>query len=145
MRLDSLERYGGRAREVILELVDRYKMAGIDEITDPRVFRTPPFDRTGPTKKIWYYELQGNYTKANPVKDEDLVDCFEKWKSREISENSWIVPVKEIIERDYDLTARNPNRKKEIVYPEPEELVESVLEKERQILEILQELRELLR
>ena len=54
------------------------------------------------------------------------------------------MPVKEIIERDYDLTARNPNREKEIAYPKPKELVGSVLEKERQILEILQELRELL-
>jgi len=102
------------------------------------------FDRTGPTKEIWYYELQGNYTKANPVKDEDLADCFEKWKNREISENSWIVPVKEVIERDYDLTARNPNREKEVIYPEPEELVESVFEKEKQILRILKELRSIL-
>jgi len=103
------------------------------------------FDRTGTTKEIWYYELQGNYTKANPVKDEDLVDCFEKWKNREISENSWIVPVREVIERDYDLTARNPNREKEIVYPDPEELVKRVLEKERRILEMLEELKQLLR
>ena len=59
-------------------------------------------------------------------------------------ENSWIVPVKEVIERDYDLTARNPNREKEVIYPEPEELVESVFEKEKQILRILKELRSIL-
>ena len=52
MKKEILERYGGRAREVILELVDRYKMAGIDEITDPRVFRTPPFDRMGALKGV---------------------------------------------------------------------------------------------
>lgn len=106
------------------------------------------FDRTGPTKEIWYYELippsGTNYTKANPVKDEDLLDCFKKWKNREISENSWIVSIEEIKKRDYDLTARNPNKKEEVSYLEPEEIVESVLEKEKQILEILEELRNVL-
>jgi len=106
------------------------------------------FDKTGPTKEIWYYELippnRENYTKANPVKDEHLIDCYEKWKNREVSENSWIVPIEEIIERDYDLTARNPNKKQETVYVEPEELVESILEKERRILEILEEFRNIL-
>jgi type I restriction enzyme M protein len=106
------------------------------------------FDKTGPTKEIWYYELiplnRENYTKANPVKDEHLIDCYEKWKNKEVSENSWIVPIEEIRERDYDLTARNPNKKQESLYVEPEELVESILEKERQILEILEEFRNIL-
>jgi len=101
------------------------------------------FDKTGPTKEIWYYELNPppgtKYTKANPVRDEDLVDCYEKWKNREVSENSWIVSIEEIKERDYDLTARNPNTVEKVSYPEPEELVQSVLEKERQILKILEE------
>ena len=52
MKKEILERYGGHAREVILELVDRYKMAGIDEITDPKVFRTPPFDKMGALKGV---------------------------------------------------------------------------------------------
>ena len=102
------------------------------------------FDKTEPSKEIWYYELQGDYTKANPVKDEDLIDCFEKWKKREVSENSWIVSAEEIRERDYDLTARNPSRKEEVIYQEPEKLVESVLEREREILEILEEFRNML-
>lgn len=102
------------------------------------------FDKKGPTREIWYYELQGDYTKANPVKDQDLVDCFEKWKDQETSENSWTVSINEIKERNYDLTARNPNIKEEISYPEPEELVESVLEKERQILATLKEFHDIL-
>lgn len=48
------------------------------------------------------------------------------------------------MKRDYDLTARNPNRRQEASYVEPEELVESILEKERQILEILEEFRSIL-
>jgi len=106
------------------------------------------FDRTGPTKEIWYYEHippgGKKYTKANTITDEDLTDCYEKWKNRKVSENSWIVSIEEIRERDYDLTARNPNKKQETVYTEPEELVESILEKEKQILEILEEFRNIL-
>ena len=106
------------------------------------------FDKTGPTKEIWYYELLPppgtKYTKANPVRDEDLVDCFEKWKDRKISESSWIVPIEEIINNDYNLTAKNPSKIEEISYPEPEELVESIFENEKQILEVLQELRDVL-
>lgn len=52
LRKEFLEKYGPNAREVILELVDRYKIAGIDEITDPRVFRTPPFDKMGALKGV---------------------------------------------------------------------------------------------
>ncbi|RLF03383.1 MAG: N-6 DNA methylase [Thermoprotei archaeon] len=102
------------------------------------------FDKGGPTREIWYYEVQGKFTKANPIRDEDLIDCYEKWKNREVSENSWIVSIEEIKERDYDLTARNPHKKEEEVYLEPEELIESVLEKEAQILKILNELRDIL-
>ena len=102
------------------------------------------FDKTGPTKEVWYYELQGEYTKANPVKDEDLIDCFEKWKNREISDNSWIVSIDEIRERDYDLTARNPNIKQELICINPEELVKSILDKERRIIAVLEEFQNIL-
>jgi type I restriction enzyme M protein len=106
------------------------------------------FDRTGPTKEIWYYEHvppEGKkYTKANPITDEDLKDCYEKWKKREISENSWVVPVEEIVKRSYDLTAKNPNRREEFEYKSPEELVASVIEKERAILKIAEEIQNLL-
>lgn len=103
------------------------------------------FEKTGPTKEIWYYELQGDYTKAKPIKDEDLVDCFEKWKDRKTSNNSWVVSAEEIVNNGYDMTAKNPNRKKEAKYSEPKELVEGVLEKEKQIMDLLGEFRDILR
>ena len=106
------------------------------------------FDRTGPTKEIWFYEHvpaeDKKYTKANPITDEDLKDCFDKWKKREISENSWVMSVEEIIKKGYDLTAKNPNRKEEAEYKSPEELIASVLEKEKTILEIAEEVQNLL-
>src|SRR2546422_4306067 len=44
---EMLEKFGSNARDVMIELVDRYRLFGIDEITTPKVFETPPFDNMG--------------------------------------------------------------------------------------------------
>lgn len=68
---------------------------------------------------------------------------YEKWKTHLASENLWIEPVEEIIKRDYDLTAKNPNRKEEYEHRPPQELVASS-EKEQKIASILKEIESLL-
>lgn len=100
------------------------------------------FERPGPTNTIWYYELLPpadleKYTKGKPIQDEHFNDCRAKWRDRAISEQSWIVPVEKIVENGYDLTAKNPNRAKDVEHRSPEELVAGILEKEQQITEIL--------
>jgi len=110
------------------------------------------FDKKAKTKEIWYYDFAGysedvlkkKYTKANPVIDEDFKDCYKKWKNREISKYSWFVPVEEVIKRGYDLTTRNPNKKEEYEYEPPQVLVSKIMEKEKRISEILDELYEAL-
>jgi len=106
------------------------------------------FERPGPTKEIWYYELNPppgvKYTKAHPIKDEHLEDVYQKWKDRAVSDNSWIVPAEEIVKTGYDLTAKNPHRKDEHKHRAPGELVAGVLEKEKAITKILEELQGLL-
>ena len=52
MRKEFFEKYGTKAREVLFELVDRYRIAGIDEIVNWKVFKTPPFDKMGALKGI---------------------------------------------------------------------------------------------
>jgi len=106
------------------------------------------FDRKGPTREIWYYEHNPpegkKYTKVNVITDEDLADCFEKWKKHEASENSWTVAVQDVVKNGYDLTARNPNRKEDLEHRPPEELVADAIEKENRILGILEEVRTLI-
>ncbi|MGQ9497687.1 MAG: type I restriction-modification system subunit M [Desulfotomaculales bacterium] len=119
------------------------------------------FERPGPTKEIWYYELplpEGlkKFSKGSPIQDEHFDEARRLWKAwdayrkgqgpREacLSERSWIVPVQEIKQRGYDLTARNPNRKDAEALSSPAEIVASLLEREREILSILEELDELL-
>jgi type I restriction enzyme M protein len=102
------------------------------------------FDKNGQTKKIWYYELippnGKNYTKIKPIKDSDLLECFEKLRHKEVSTNSWFVDVDEIVDNDCDLTAKNPNKKDTVQYRSPNELISSVLEKEKQIQRILEDI-----
>lgn len=119
------------------------------------------FERPGPTKEVWYYELplpEGlkKFSKGSPIQDEHFDEARRLWKAWDayrhgrgerhfaLSENSWIVPVEEIKARGYDLTARNPNRTETETLPPPMEIVASLLEREREILSIVEELDELL-
>ncbi|RMH21471.1 MAG: SAM-dependent DNA methyltransferase [Gammaproteobacteria bacterium] len=119
------------------------------------------FERPGPTREVWFYELplpEGlkKFSKGSPIQDEHFEEARRLWKAwdayrkgqgpREdsLSERSWIVPVEEIKERSYDITARNPNRKERETLPPPMEIVASLLEREREILSIVEDLDELL-
>jgi superfamily II DNA or RNA helicase len=103
------------------------------------------FDKSGPTKEIWYYELLPpngkNYSKVNLITDEELEDCFEKSKTKPTSENSWTVSAKQIIENNYVMTSNNPNRKQtDLEQASTENIIADVLEKERSIQSILEEM-----
>jgi type I restriction enzyme M protein len=103
------------------------------------------FEKTGPTKEIWYYEIQPpkgmkNFTKTRPMRDEDWQDCYEKWKKKEISENSWIVKIEEIDKETYELTPRNPNKLKKKEYRAPKEILKEVLREENEVISLLEEL-----
>jgi len=68
------------------------------------------FNKNGPTEKIWYYDMQRpegeHYTKVRTMTDLDLKDCYGKWNKKSISKNSWMEDVSELVNRNYDLTAK---------------------------------------
>ncbi len=105
------------------------------------------FQRGGPTRETWYYELQPpagkRFTKGNPIRDADLDELRRLWEARPATERSWTVPAAEIAARGYDLTARNPNRPADAAQRSPDELIASALGKERQIAALLEEMQTL--
>ncbi|MBM4305224.1 MAG: SAM-dependent DNA methyltransferase [Deltaproteobacteria bacterium] len=118
------------------------------------------FQRPGPTRETWYYELplpEGlkKFSKGGPIQDEHFAEPRELWQAwdayrrgrnakPEATERSWIVTADDIKARGYDLTARNPNRREGEQLPSPMEIVASLMEKEREILSIIEELDDLL-
>jgi len=107
------------------------------------------FDRNGPTEEIWYYEQplsegRKNYTKTKPMRYEELADCLAWWKNREEGERAWKVAAEEILANGCNLDIKNPHSKEELKHLPPEELVESILKKERRIAEIMDEIRQVL-
>ena len=114
------------------------------------------FDRSGPTKTIWYYEHQlpegrKNYTKTAPIQFEEFAPCTTWWKKREENDRAWRVSVEDVLKYDtqgnllsVNLDVKNPVAKEDITHLPPEQLVESVLQKERRIGEILVNVQHLL-
>ena len=112
------------------------------------------FDRTGPTKDIWYYEHplpQGrkNYAKTKPMRFEEFADFIEWYKSGDRDQNdaTWRVSVDEILQYDEegtlvsaDLDLKNPNSAEALEHRPPEELVADILEKERRILALVEQI-----
>ena len=107
------------------------------------------FQRDGPTKEIWYYELplpegRKNYTKTKPLRDAEFEECRKLWDGRPVTEHSWLVPVEQVIENNYNLDIKNPSSQEALVHRPPEELVQSILKKEQQILALMAKVQEAL-
>jgi type I restriction enzyme M protein len=111
------------------------------------------FQKTGkPTEEVWFYRVQGDGSslrkarKFGPQYRNDFPDLLAKWPMRETADGvAWRVFAQKIIDSRYNLTFSSlgliePER---IDHLEPEEILASVTDKERRILEIIDEMREL--
>jgi len=107
------------------------------------------FDRSGPTREVWYYEQplpQGrkSYTKTGPMQFEEFSGCLTWWKNREESDRAWKVPVTTLLGDACNLDRKNPRAKEDIAHLSPVTLTAGILEKERQIIELVQKINSLL-
>jgi superfamily II DNA or RNA helicase len=114
------------------------------------------FDRSGPTREIWYYEHplpegRKNCTKTQPLRFEEFATCVTWWGKREENDRAWKVPVKTILKYNSEgrlasvnLDIKNPKGKADVAHLPPEQLVESILEKEHRIAEIIGRIKTLL-
>jgi type I restriction enzyme M protein len=113
------------------------------------------FDRSGPTKTIWYYEIplpegRKNYTKTKPMQFVEFSDCIAwfKKKNRDTNEHAWSVNAEDVLNFDdsgsllsCNLDNNNPSSVEALEHLPPEQLVADILKKERGIIEIMEEIR----
>jgi type I restriction enzyme M protein len=107
------------------------------------------FDRTGKTDTTWYYdhplpEDRKNYTKTKPLDFDEFEPLFEWWGNRVETDHSWQVPIAVFKENGYNLDLKNPRAPERLEHLPPADLVRSILEKERQITDLVGAVQDLL-
>ena len=114
------------------------------------------FDKTKPTKEIWYYQMKVSerlrgasraknpkYTKSNPISYDDFEDIVKWSKNRQENQNAWKISVKDI--KNYNLDIKNPNDKEDTLDLTPHELIDNILKDEERTLELLREVKKLIK
>ena len=93
-----------------------------------------------PTKHIWYYEHPlpvgvKAYNKTKPMRIAEFDAEKAWWEKRKETEQAWKVPIKDIIERNFNLDIKNPNAPTES-HDDPDELLAAYAEAVKNAAEI---------
>lgn len=107
------------------------------------------FDRSGPTREVWYYEHplpegRKNYTKTQPIQFDEFRPCIEWWNAREENGQAWKVMAADLLAENCNLDRKNPRGKVDFEHLPPEKLVQDIIAKERRILTLMEEIRSVL-
>ena len=107
------------------------------------------FDRSGPTREVWYYEQplpegRKNYTKTAPIQFEEFAPLVAWWNKRKETDNAWKVPAAELLANGCNLDRKNPTAKEDISHLPPAQLAGDILKKEQRIAEIMGNIQKLL-
>lgn len=106
------------------------------------------FEKTGPTKEVWFYETalpegRKGYAKTKPMRYEEFSSCAEWWGGKDRAdrlenEHAWRVPIADIVAKSYSLDFRNPDTGDDLAHRPPRELIAELVATEREILELLE-------
>ncbi|MGB6674710.1 MAG: hypothetical protein WBE34_19960 [Candidatus Nitrosopolaris sp.] len=73
---------------------------------------------------------------------DDFADVIQWWNNREENGNAWKVNVSNI--KDYNLDIKNPNDVEEAIHLSPHDLINTILIDERNTMNLLEEIKELI-
>jgi type I restriction enzyme M protein len=100
------------------------------------------FTKGTPTEKVWYYDLSDiKVGKRTPFTLDKFEDFFKLLPDKADSERSWTVTREDIEAKNFDLKAVNPHTKVEEDTRTPEELMDLIEAKGREVMEALSVLR----
>ena len=104
------------------------------------------FDRSGPTKEVWYYEQplpegRKNYTKTQPMQFDEFKGCMAWWTKRKENDQAWKVSAKELLGAGCNIDRKNPRAKVAFEHLPPDQLADDILKKELRIVELMREIK----
>ena len=104
------------------------------------------FKKGSSTEKIWFYQLNlnRNLGKRFPLSHNDLSDFLAAQHTQAVGLNSWFVQVSDLNSDTLDMTPRNPSRPQRIIDDNPKFIIDALILKEKENIDILEELKELL-
>lgn len=108
------------------------------------------FDKTEPTKEVWYYDIplpEGyrSFSKTKPFKSIHLDGVREWWNNREKEDlNSYKVTIDEVVEKEYNLDFKNPNKLVEEKEYTLDELLTTLDIKSKNIVSLVDKIRQAL-
>lgn len=106
------------------------------------------FDKTGPTKDVWYFEHPlpegyARYSKTRPLKRKEFEIERVWWKNREENEHAWKVSIEEIKKRNYNLNIKNPNAKEtEVDQKSALEIIKDLQTSQEEVFGVMEALEE---
>ncbi len=93
-------------------------------------------------------EGRNSYSKTKPIQYEEFQACLDWWNNREENEFAWKISVEKILQYgesgellNVNLDEKNPNAQNALEHLPPEELIEDILHKERQVIDLLEEIK----
>ena len=108
------------------------------------------FQKGRKSETVWFYEIlppegQKRYSKTKPMRSEEFDEATSWWGSESRSgrvgtERAWSVSADELRGNGYNLDVKNPFRGDDLAHRSPEDLVKELIETEREMVALLEEL-----
>lgn len=109
------------------------------------------FTKKGQTENIWFYDMKNDGFSLDDKRTfidgkGDIPDIIKKYKTKEISEQSILVPFKKIKDNDYNLTMNQYiiHKHEKIEYESPKKLINDSIKLTQEIEKGLNELKEMI-
>ncbi len=150
-----LDGVGSRTRELLLRECNVHTIVRLPEGVFAPYTDIPVnllfFEKPGPTKAVWFYELPPpvngrKYTKTKPIRTEDFQQVADWWggrrrEGRQQTDCAWKVSIDTIAADDYNLDRKNPNAGDDFTRRSPVELWREVRDIENRVASVMNSIR----
>jgi type I restriction enzyme M protein len=106
------------------------------------------FDRTGPTKEVWFYELplspgKKKYSKTAPMSVEEFEPVARWLGDRAENDHAWVVPAHSVLANGFNLDLRNPRSRSQSDDLAPDQIAGRMLANQADLTQLLVQIRDI--